>query len=285
MKPNRERIKTRLAIAHAGAIRRAIKDSVSVSAIMEAWGHAHPEVESPTIITPDAARTWAYLNVRFDNTKLMSALGRVYADAYILGENITTYEIARLMLNKAAPSPEARARSLVIPWDTWKPGNRAAAALVNPPGGLQKLLDRRGVVIKELNRTAVNRIGTALANGLTAGDTANRIARDIEDIVGDPVRALTIAQTEMTSAVVQASLDLYRDSGVEMVEWLVADPCDECRENLDQSPIPIGDQWINGDPPVHPNCMCDIAPAPIDFSGLENGVTPEGAPMPIDTNP
>jgi hypothetical protein len=63
---------------------------------------------------------------------------------------------------------------------------------------------------------------------------------------------------------VQASRDLYAESGVEQVQWLVADPCDECQENLDQSPIGIDEEWINGDPPVHPNCMCDIAPYVVD---------------------
>ena len=45
-----------------------------------------------------------------------------------------------------------------------------------------------------------------------------------------------------------------------MVEWLVADPCEDCAVNEDASPIPIDEDWPNGDAPVHPNCMCDIAP-------------------------
>ena len=86
----------------------------------------------------------------------------------------------------------------------------------------------------------------------------------IDELIDDPVRALTIAQTETSYAVVQSSLDLYAESGVEMVEYLVADPCDLCSENEAQSPQPIGESWPNGEPPVHPNCMCDIAPYVVD---------------------
>ena len=74
----------------------------------------------------------------------------------------------------------------------------------------------------------------------------------------------------MRSAVVNASMDLYQDSGVEKVQWLVAEPCDLCMENFNQSPIGIDEEWINGEPPVHPNCMCDIAPYVVDTGLFAN---------------
>jgi hypothetical protein len=155
-------------------------------------------------------------------------------------------------------------RALNINWDKWKPGNRAAANLVNPPGGLKRLLDQRKIRISEMSNTTLNRIGTRLADGLKQGVTRRQMAKLLSDVINDPERAVIIASTEMSRAVVQASKDLYRDSGVEMVEWLNSDPCDECQENLDVSPIPIGEEWPNGDPPVHPNCMCDVAPYVVD---------------------
>jgi hypothetical protein len=57
---------------------------------------------------------------------------------------------------------------------------------------------------------------------------------------------------------------------VELVEWLVADPCDICEENESVSPIGIGETFPSGDtePPAHPNCVCDIAPYVADTRNI-----------------
>ena len=130
--------------------------------------------------------------------------------------------------------------------------------------GFEKFLagDVSAAELEDRIQTAQNRvinaapeIKTALQQfypGITNGD--------ILAYTLDPQQALVIAQTEMSRAVVQSELSDYRDSGVEMVEWLVADPCDDCAANEDASPIGIDESWPSGDAPVHPNCMCDIAP-------------------------
>ena len=120
------------------------------------------------------------------------------------------------------------------------------------------------------------RIGTILAAGLKEGVTPSDMAKqmqwEIDDLLDDPERALTIAQTETSRAVSIASRELYEESGVELVEWLVADPCDLCQENADVSPIGIGDTFPSGDtePPAHPNCVCDIAPYVVDTRNIGN---------------
>lgn len=268
MKPNRTRLKNQFAIRHARSIRIGIQDMYSIEQILDDWfALHHPDISEPNLVTPEQARDWARIHVHIrDTNRLNTALGRLYADAYVLGEDITAYELARAVgLKKAqAPNKKQLVRALKMDWKKWKPGNRAAANLVNPPGGLKRLLDGRGVKIKDLNATTLNRIGTRLADGLKEGASRRRMAEMLSDVIDDPVRAVTIAGTEMSSAVVQSSKQLYQDSGVEMVEWLNSDPCDECGENLDASPIPIDEEWPNGDPPVHPNCMCDIAPYVVD---------------------
>lgn len=273
MKPNRTKLRVQLAVRHVRSIRLGIKDMFSIEDILDSWYSLHhPDAESHMAVTTQQARDWSqmYIN-KVDTGRLNLALGRLYADSWILGQDLTTYEIARAVgIRKAAPDKEQLRRSLMIPWDSWKPGNRAAAALVQPPSGLKRLLDARGVKIAGLNNTTLNRIGTRLADGLNAGVTRKQMGKLIEDVINDPERALTIAGTEMSAAVVQSSLQLYQESGVEMIEWLVADPCDECQQNLDQSPIGIDEEWINGDPPVHPNCMCDIAPYVVDTQALYN---------------
>ena len=280
MKPNRTRLKVQLATRHVRSIQLGIEAMFSPDDIVDFWfASNHPvgntETNDPYKLAPVLARDWAKIHINAKSTeKLYAALGRVYADAYILGEDLTTYEIARAIgLRKAALTKDKLQRALKTDWNKWKPGNRAAAALVEPPDALQKLLDQRRIVIQGLTNTTLNRIGTALAYGLDKGDSKNTIAADISSILDDKERALTIAGTEMSRAVVQASKDLYADSGVEKIEYLVADPCDECQENYDASPIDIGEQFPNGDPPVHPNCMCDIAPYVVDTQGLFNNET------------
>jgi hypothetical protein len=271
MKPNRKRLKTRFAARHARSVRLGIRQLVDVDEILDRWfGLQSPidrsDMNHPYDLPGWMGRDWARMNIPIRNTeRLNEALGRIYADAFILGRDITAYEIARAIgLRKAAPSKRDLQRALRINWNNWTPGNRAAAALLDPPNGLQRLLQRRGVKIRGMSRTTLDRIGTGLAEGLRQGLTRQEASRLINGILDDSERSLMIAGTEMAYATVQASKDLYRESGVEMVEWLVADPCDDCQENYDQSPIPIGEEWRNGDPPVHPNCMCDIAPYVVD---------------------
>lgn len=271
MKPNRKRLKVRLAARHARSIRLGIRELVDVEEILDRWfGLQSPidrsDINDPYNIPGSMGRDWARMNIPIRNTeRLQNALGRLYADAYVLAEDITAYEIARAIgLRKVAPSKKDLARALRMNWSKWTPGNRAAAALLEPPGALRRLLQTRGVRIRGMSQTTLDRIGTGLAEALRMGLTRQEASRLINGVIDDSARSLMIAGTEMTYAVVQSNKELYRESGVEMVEWLVADPCDECQENYDQSPIPIGEEWRNGDPPVHPNCMCDVAPYVVD---------------------
>lgn len=248
-----------------------MKDMYSAKEIVDFWfASNHPvgntQTNEPYKLQPTLARDWAkiFINSK-DREKFYNALAKIYADAYILGEDLTYYELAKAVgIQKAAPNKKQLQRALTINWNKWKPGNRAAAALLDPPDGLRRLLQQRGIVIQGVTNTTLNQIGTALADGLKEGSTSKEIADDISYIIGNDDRALTIAQTEMSRAVVQSSKDLYIDSGIEKIQYLVADPCEECAENENASPIDIGEEWPNGDPPVHPNCMCDIAPYTVD---------------------
>lgn len=267
MKPNRTRLKTRLAVRHVRSIKRGIEALIDVDQLLDSWFNIHhPDLDVQTETANQMARDWVRVNaVIVDKERLNIALGRLYADGYILGEDITSYEIARAIgLKKAVPTKRQLSRALTLNWNTWRAGNRAASALVEPPNSLKRLLQSRGIVIQGLTNTTLNRIGTALAEGLRSGATRADVADDISYILGDDERAFAIAGTEMSRATVEASKDLYAESGVEKIQYLVADPCDECQENYDASPIDIGEQFPNGDPPVHPNCMCDIAPYVVD---------------------
>jgi hypothetical protein len=252
--------KVRLAARRAALIRQALRQSVNISQVQEDWASAHPNSET---MTTEQARQWARTNVRLDSEPLMTAFRTLYLESYLLGEDIAMNSIAKAKINKA-PTKQQLQRAVGINWDNWKPGNRAAALLVEKPRGLSTLLDSRGVTIQGINRTTLDRIGTRLATALAQGLPPSEV--DLSDFFDDSERALAIAQTEMSRAVATASRQLYEESGVELVEWIVADPCDLCQENADVSPIRIDDTFPSGDtePPAHPNCVCDISPYVVD---------------------
>ena len=154
-------------------------------------------------------------------------------------------------------------------------------------------MNSRDATIEGITRTTLDRIGTQLAYALQRGLTASSVSGNIADILGkpsaeraaylaqqsnvtikdivnDPERALLIANTEMTRAVSVANRETYLDSGVELVEWIVSDPCDECELNNSASPLPIDEEFPSGDtePPAHPNCVCDLSPYVVDTMNL-----------------
>ena len=280
--------KLRLAVKHSIAIQKAIKDSVDISLIVTDFFFAH---DTAPISTAEA-RTWVLLNARANKKPIYIALTNLYAESYVLGQDIGMSAIGKVKINKA-PTLKEMQRAVGINWNTWKAGNRAAAALVKPKGGLEQLLSKRGLVIQGITKTTYDRIGTQLAYALQKGLAPSSVAGEVASLLGaaspertayliqqgytavndamlDPERALMIAQTEMSSAVSVAARELYQESGVELVEWLVADPCDECQENADVSPIGIDETFPSGDtePPAHPNCVCDLSPYVVDTENI-----------------
>jgi len=261
----RNAAKVRLAARHAKLIREAIKDSFSTSAVIDDF-----LANNFQELTPDQARSWARTHVRTDSSALRSALRTIYLEGYALGEDIAVSAIAKAKIDKAPTMAQLR-RAVNTNWDNWKPGNKPAALLVRKPRGLSNLLDNSGVTIQGINQTTLDRLGTILARALAKGWPPSQIKDEVADLIDtDSDRALTIAQTETSRAVTTASRQLYEQSGVELVTWLVADPCDICEENEGVSPIGIGETFPSGDtePPAHPNCVCDLAPYVTDTRNI-----------------
>jgi hypothetical protein len=248
----------RIAAKHADRIRKGFQKAFNADDIVERWFHSHIGSESTTT---QQARDWARTSITPDKKYLLDALKPLYADGWVLGTVAGQY-----MLRGIEKAPSVG----VVDWDTWKPGNQAAAALIKPKGGLQNLLDRRGIVLDGITDTKLNRIGTVLGQALAEGITPKDVSILVDQVINDPQQALVIAQTEMSRAVSVASRDLYETSGVEQVEWLVAIGCEDCQENADASPIGIDEVFPSGDtePPAHPNCMCSLAPYLVDTSTL-----------------
>jgi hypothetical protein len=75
-------------------------------------------------------------------------------------------------------------------------------------------------------------------------------------VIADPDRAFMIADTETARAMTSASIDTYQENGVEQVDLLTFEPCDECEELEDANPYDLDDA---PDVPIHPSCRCALA--------------------------
>jgi hypothetical protein len=251
-------VTVRLAAKHADQIQKGFKRAFNSDEIVSNFYASHL---GHSELTTQQARDWANTHITPDKTALIASLTPLYADGWVLGQTIAK-TMLKTALNKAITTPDIG----VVDWATWKPGNQAAAALIKPKGALQGLLNRQGLIINGVTDTKLNRIGTVLARAIAEGVTPKEVSIMVDQIIDDPQQALIIAQTEMSRAVSVASRDLYGDSGVEQVEWLVAEGCEDCQENADASPIGIDESFPTGDtePPAHPNCMCALAPYVVD---------------------
>lgn len=257
----------RQAAGQADKLRDALTKTIDIDQLIAAFRLSFPMDSKATAAE---ARDWANLHAQIHaESGVVDALNMIYATGYTLGEDAALAAYAHRALglrNKAPmakqPSSADQQQAINTDWSTWTPGAHPAQLLVRPKGGLSRLLQASRVSAKKLNKTTLDRIGTKLADALDGGWTDTELADELIGILGDAERALTIATTEMNRAMSAASTDSYKEFGVDQVEWLTADPCDECAENEDAGAIPLGDEFPTGDtePPAHPNCRCSIAP-------------------------
>ena len=100
-----------------------------------------------------------------------------------------------------------------------------------------------------------------------AGKTAEEMTPEYidaakqENYAFSDARAETIARTELSKADNQGSIAGWKASGVvPKIEW-VASPtcCEECQEYSGEI-ADIDDGFPDGNPPLHPNCTCGMAP-------------------------
>lgn len=155
-------------------------------------------------------------------------------------------------------------------WDNWQPGDAEAAAKVEGPG-LRDLLDSEGLTnaLTDMSDSQLSRIGNALADGLSAGDSPDDIADSIDDVVGSDARSFMIADTETARAMTAAAVDSYTANGVEEGDLITADgACPVCEAIADSNPHPVDD--AEAQPPIHPYCRCAFAPVV-----PKGGITPQ----------
>lgn len=248
----------------ADPVRESIKAQVDIPQIIEQWNLSYPKGAQ---ITKAEAKAWAKVHIKVDNNELNKGLGILYAIGWMFGRDVAVSAYAHARLNKAAPTDEQLNGLLNIDWSKWTPGNNPGALLASPPGGLKGLLQRRGLDLQGLTNTLLNRIGTHLADALMSGASDTMLGKMLETVVGDPERALTIANTSMASAMSVSTRETYQEFGVAKMRWLALEPCSTCSGNGAMGPITPGEALfknVQGDnitePPAHPNCRCALAP-------------------------
>ena len=267
----------RQASKKADSIRAAFNASVNIEAIVSAWESTHPAGGSSSI---REARAWARIHVTLDSKALADSLAQVYATGYVMGQDValSAYAHAKLgvALDKAddtndgtsgfgigqPPSGPQLQFAVGLDWSAWEPGSHPGSALVRPKGGLAKLLNDRGKTIKGLDEASLDRVGTRLADALERGLSGSELAKNLAEVFDNAKRAMTVANTEMARAMSAATVDSYRDFGVQQIEWRSLDTDDECLDNDEGGPINLGEAFPSGDtePPAHPNCRCSLLP-------------------------
>ena len=253
-------LRRRIPEAYAPKIAQALREGTkgidaAVASMVTRASKASPATPTPS--GPSAAgdaRAAVEANVSIDATRANAVFAQMYADAYAGG---TKAARDALGVDARAPSwlSDDMLTSVSRDWETWTPG-WGDAALKDAGGGLKTLLDARGITIQGISDSAMDRIGTALADGIAAGDPPATIASAMSDVIADPDRAFMVADTETARAMTSASIDTYQENGVEQVDLLTFEPCDECEEIEDGNPYPIDDA---PDVPIHPSCRCALA--------------------------
>lgn len=273
----------RIAATNARKIQAALRQGIDAKRVIAAYRRTQPNASDKPAQDRARARAWAMLNMRINNEPLLEVLQKTWADGFVLGQAYGDEEIARAREAKKAAND-------YVDWDNWKPGDAATATLLRPPKAFQELLGRARVTIRDLDITGYDRVGTALADSIEQGLSDTRAARLINDAIGSPSRALTIAITETNRAMSQGAITRYQAAKLEQMEWSTSDPCPECAMNSGQV-IDIGGTFNSGAqmPPAHPHCRCALLPVIPEFEADANGVVdiapkPEYRPLPIDQN-
>lgn len=205
-----------------------------------------------------------------DTADLEDAIRQLYTAGYVSGRASGAGQVEQA---GGTVTSSLDGTAALVDWSTWKPGDEAAAArlaVTDTSTGLAGLLDKAGIRIKDITGTTLDRMSTRLSQSLNAGDSVDRAARSIRDLLDDPTRAYLIAQTEMARAVGVATLDTYGANGIEQKEWLTIDrACPACQDAEAEGPIGINDTFDGTDvdaPPGHPGCLCTLMPSIGDAS-------------------
>jgi hypothetical protein len=271
----------RLAAKNALKIRAALRQTFDPKKAYEQYLLTQPNQSDSAAQNNARARAWVMLNIRVNMEALKEVMLRVWAEGYVTGEAFADEQLRLAREIKKADDTMAD-----IDWSSWQPGDRAAALILRPPKAFQQLLQSQGITFKEFSDTTVRDIGNAIGEAIELGLPAERAAKRIMTHVANPARALSIAITEQNRAISYATVNRYKEAGLEKMEWEVSSPCDKCAQNANQV-VAIGQAFNTGatQPPQHPHCRCVLLPVLPDFEEQQLAPTSTVMTPPPSTTP
>ena len=121
---------------------------------------------------------------------------------------------------------------------------------------------RSAELVTQIEESTREFIRKDVVNALENGYSTEQLTEDlIDNYAFSDARAEMIARTELAEAMIEGNLIGWRESGVvEQKEWNVGDGCCEECEVYDGQAVDLDDDFPEGDPPLHPNCRCDLSP-------------------------
>jgi SPP1 gp7 family putative phage head morphogenesis protein len=259
----------RISAKNAVKIRAALRQSIDARQVYEMYKATSPAVSDNNAQDRARAYAWAIMNVKFQNEALRTALVRLFAEAFVTGEAAADEAIYEERELKKADDFG------IIDWSKWQPGDKASALILKPKTAFKAIVENTGATIAGLDKTGYELVGKALADSIRAGYSPRKAAKLIEEIVGSPARALTIAVTESSRVMNVAATARYREAGIDTVKWMAVKgggtsvACEKCAQN-DGLQRQIGQPFPSGNarPPAHPHCRCNLRPVVPDYNDI-----------------
>lgn len=139
---------------------------------------------------------------------------------------------------------------------------------ISPDNAIRWLGERADYAADSVTLSLYDRAKEIIAGNLADDVTdLDKIKADIISTFKDEkaYRVERIARTELITAYNKAAVEEYKESGlVEQIKWITAEDDrvdEECALNENKT-VKIGESFPSGDdqPPIHPNCRCDVIP-------------------------
>lgn len=150
------------------------------------------------------------------------------------------------------------ALKLIKSEDVYTPGKLRNQIAENVKKFTQSMLDTD-------REKLIDIINNGIETGQSITEIRNAIQADFNEISKN--QAMLITRTEVARVSTQGALDAWEQSGlVEGKQWVVMEGGDECDaydgevESLDGNFYADTTEFADGDPPLHPNCKCQLIP-------------------------
>lgn len=137
---------------------------------------------------------------------------------------------------------------------------------------LQTIYSRNFQQLRGITQAVDQQVSRELADGIAGGLNPRDMARNITDRVNKigKTRATTLARTETINAHSSATIERYRQQGVEAVglepEAAIQTAgdqrvCEQCADAAQRGPWSLDElEGSEFQPPLHPNCRCTVIP-------------------------